>query len=51
MDYTYKEVDGWEWGGFGGWGGWAARGRLQLPTGLFGCSISPRKAGDRLRQT
>ena len=46
MDCMYK---GWV-GGVGGGSGWEARGRLYLPTGLFGVAMIPRSASHRPRQ-
>ena len=34
----------------GGGGGWEVGGRLYLPMGLFGASMSPRSASHRPRQ-
>ena len=50
MDCMYKGVGGWEEGGAGGVGRWAAVGRLQLPAGAFGDSMSPRSASHKPRQ-
>ena len=50
MDCTYKGLGGWEGGEVGGGGGWKAGGRLYLPIGLFGASMSPRSASHRPRQ-
>ena len=46
-DCTYKEVGGQEGDGMCGGAGWEAGGRLHLPIGLFGASMSPRNASHR----